>query len=148
LPAPPPPSQRVINLLPFATIVQASGTTAPIFRCWFNIDAPNNRATVLRFPLTALKVLAENTTAPSFLTQLSITAVNLVAGARNLFDVRLEKTGGLLRFLFDLSAITVQVDAVQFDLLGYMDRFGMNFEGFDGKSIVTVFAPLGTVNLG
>lgn len=149
LPAPPPPpSQPVINLLPFATIVQATGTQIPTFRCWFNIDAPTNRATVTKLPITAIKVMAETINAPDFLTTQKISAVNPVPNTRNLFDVQLLKFVSLLRFVFDLNLVSVQVGGTNQTALEYMKSSGVNFDGFNGSNLVTVFVPLGTINLG
>jgi hypothetical protein len=149
LPAPPPP-QKVLNLLPFATLFTTTATPNGVnFTFWINIEAPENQAAIVPppgqkvFPPNSVRVFAETNAAP-FLNQQNVGSI-IPTGTRNLLNVALAQpltTTTLLRFLFDLRLLNVHVEgtAVDIDAQTYLTKFGMNFAACDGAR-VTIFVP-------
>lgn len=152
--APPaPPPQKVLNLLPFATLVTAAALVnadGADITLWLNLDAPNNQAAIVAtqgqntIPVNAVTVMAETNTAPTFMTAQGVQSIT-ITGTRNLIVIRLTKAiqaTTLLRFIFDLRLINIQVQGLSGTMtaLDYLNRFGMNFAGCNG-SFVTVFIP-------
>lgn len=149
--APPaPPPQKVLNLLPFATLLSVdSGIT---FTFWLNLDAPNNLVAIVPAPgqqtiaTNTVGVFAETSAATSpqpFLNPLTVTGV--IPTLRNVIAIRLAQplnTTTLLRFVFNLNAVNVQVQgqAASIKATQYMNQSAMNFAACDGAH-VTIFVP-------
>jgi len=131
--------QPLSIVLPFVTVTPTDTAT---FQVWFHLDAPANGTEIPRLDATMLNVSVEIATAPTFLASLPVT--NITRLARNLFQFTAQgapAANPLLRFNFSVTDIlvTVQGTAGSIRLIDYISNTGINFIGFEGRT-VTAFA--------
>lgn len=138
--APAAPQADLRRMLPFVTIGIAT-LDPPVYRLWFNLDAPENRVAITRLTVDAVRALAESANAATvFIEPLQLTIRPQTV--RNVFDFQINRAAPQLRFLFELSLIGVQQQGVgDMSMSDYVQRNNLNFVGFDGRKTVTAFAP-------
>jgi hypothetical protein len=126
---PPPPQERPLFILPFATVTRIG---LRLYEIWFNVDAPRNRLAVTRFGEEDLQVHTENPNGPTFLTSIRFTGPRPhpdppADPRRNVFRLRLiqEPRSGLLRFTFLLGQIQLEGDPA----IDVATKLGITFEG-------------------
>lgn len=137
----PTPRPPVANMLPFATPIPSTFSQANgLYRLWFNLDAPGNNVGIVDIPNEAVRVFTE-TTSPEFLAEIRVLFAKAVDGQRNLFDIQLEKPAALLRFQFDSRRVSVRLGSsgLPTTLQKFMSDSRVNYVGFDGGSLITVF---------
>lgn len=129
-----------LNLLPLATITRLDNN---FYEIWFNVDAPDNLATVEKIPdqleLTNIVIEGENKSGPTFLTKFHATGFNV---ARNVINVNLkEPEMRFMRFTFDLNKIMVKVEGtpLSLTLAQYAKNNSIRFLGTEKEDFATVF---------
>jgi len=134
-------TSRPLVILPFAQIIRAE---ARKYEVWFNLDAPENHVAIDKLSIDAMAVHRENETPPRFLTSIKIDSISNPPLRRNLFNVVLDSESELLRFTFNLEAITalVQLGGViaRMSLQAYINESGVTFNGHNPRAgRVTIF---------
>lgn len=108
----------------------------------FNIDAPETNFEVVELNESALSVFAETgDSSNGFLEQIGIRSLTQLR--RNVYvcqiETQTENDPALLRFRFDLEAVSVRDENGGMTALEYLKANNFNFVGYDGDTTVTAF---------
>jgi hypothetical protein len=140
-------------VVPFVSIIRKQGDPQ-LFQLWFQLDAEDNDAAVVKIDANALSAFAEQDDPSAYRDHLKPLKIDVLdpqhlkGGHRNRFGVRLyAASGDLVRLHFNLRGIHVQHASERrtVSLADYAKRENIRFVGQGGETVVTAFLPFDAV---